>query len=327
MNDALHTGTPTLYAGFSALVVVLLLIDFALLKTQGNQRVSPREAGAWSVIWVAVAGAFGAWLYFHLAARFGPETARDRTVEYFTGYVIEKGLAVENVFVWITIFRYFQVPAEFQKRVLLWGVVGAIVMRAVLIYLGALLIARFSWVFCVFGAFLLFTGIKMFFVQGKPADLAQNPALRWMRARFRMTPALEGERFFVWRDGVRYATPLLLVLALVELTDLIFALDSIPAIFAVTQDPFIVFTANTFAILGLRAMYFLLADMADRFHLLGYGLALIVTLVGAKMLLMDVYTIPIPALLGAVGVILVGSVVASLFTRPREQTEALRTEA
>jgi tellurite resistance protein TerC len=231
------------------------------------------------------------------------------------------------VFVWITIFRYFQVPAEFQKRVLLWGVVGAIVMRAVLIYLGALLIARFSWVFYVFGAFLLFTGIKMFLVQGKPADLAQNPALRWMRARFRMTDALEGERFFVRRDGVRYATPLLLVLALVELTDLIFALDSIPAIFAVTQDPFLVFTANTFAILGLRAMYFLLADMADRFHLLGYGLALIVTLVGAKMLLMDVYKIPIPALLGAVGVILVGSVVASLLTRPREPTGALRAEA
>jgi tellurite resistance protein TerC len=327
LTDALYTGTPTLYAGFSALVTVLLLVDFALLKTQGNQRVSPREAGVWSVIWVAVAGAFGAWLYVHLASRFGPAVARERTVEYFTGYVIEKGLAVENVFVWITIFRYFQVPAEFQKRVLLWGVVGAIVMRAVLIYLGALLIARFSWVFYVFGAFLLLTGIKMFFVQGKPADLAQNPALQWMRARFRVTPALDGERFFVQRDGVRYATPLLLVLALVELTDLIFALDSIPAIFAVTQDPFIVFTANTFAILGLRAMYFLLADMADRFHLLGYGLALIVTLVGAKMLLMDVYKIPIPALLGAVGVILVGSVVASLFTRTRAQTGALRTEA
>lgn len=326
MSDVLHTGTPALYAGFSALVALLLLVDFALLKTQGNQRVSPREAGVWSVIWVAVAGAFGAWLYVHLASRFGAAIARDRTVEYFTGYVIEKGLAVENVFVWITIFRYFQVPAELQKRVLLWGVVGAIVMRAVLIYLGALLIASFSWVFYLFGAFLLLTGIKMFFVQGKPADLSQNPALRWMRARFRMTESLDGERFLVRRDGVRYATPLLLVLVLVELTDLIFALDSIPAIFAVTQDPFIVFTANTFAILGLRAMYFLLADMADRFHLLGYGLAAIVTLVGAKMLLMDVYKIPIPALLGAVAVILVASVIGSLLTRPREAPPAPRPE-
>lgn len=317
MSDVLHTGTPALYAGFAALVVVLLLVDFVLLAKQGNQRVSPREAGLWSVIWVAVAAAFGAWLYTHLAARFGAEVARDRTVEYFTGYVIEKGLAVENVFVWITIFRYFQVPAEFQKRVLLWGVVGAIVMRAVLIYLGAMLIASFSWVFYIFGAFLLFTGIKMFFVQGQSSDLAQNPALRWLRGRLRLTEGLEGERFLVHRDGLRYATPLLLVLVLVEVTDLVFALDSIPAIFAVTQDPFIVFTANTFAILGLRAMYFLLADMADRFHLLGYGLAAIVTFVGAKMLLMDVYKIPIPALLAVVAALLVGSIVASLLTRPR----------
>lgn len=204
-------------------------------------------------------------------------------------------------------------PAQFQKRVLLWGVVGAIIMRAVLIYLGAVLIQQFSWIFYVFGAFLLLTGIKMFLFVGKKPDLGANPVLRWMRARFRVTEPLDGERFWVRRNGMLYATPLLLVLVLVEVTDLIFAVDSIPAIFAMTGDPFIVFTANTFAILGLRAMYFLLADMADRFHLIGYGLAVIVTLVGIKMLIMDFWKIPILWMLAVIVLILAGSVVASLF--------------
>jgi len=189
-------------------------------------------------------------------------------------------------------------------------------MRAVLIYLGAVLIQQFSWIFYLFGAFLLFTGIKMFFFVGKKPDLGANPVLKWMRARFRVTEALEGERFWVMKNGVRYATPLLLVLVLVELTDLIFAVDSIPAIFAVTRDPFIVFTANTFAILGLRAMYFLLADMAERFHLLNYGLALIVVFIGVKMLIMDLYKIPIPWMLGTVFAILALSIAASLLRPP-----------
>jgi tellurite resistance protein TerC len=240
--------------------------------------------------------------------------ARARALEYFTGYLIEKALAVDNVFVWITLFNYFAVPAALQKRVLLYGVLGAIVMRAILIWLGALLLARFHWILYLFGLLLLATGVKMLLFAGHEPDLAQNPALRWMRRHLRIADAYHGERFFVRLDGLRHATPLFLVLVLVEVTDLIFAADSIPAIFAVTGDPFIVFTSNIFAILGLRAMYFLLADMAQRFHLLKYGLAAILVFIGAKMLLLDVYKIPVGVALGVVGLILAVSVVASLAT-------------
>jgi len=317
MNDIAHTGTPLLYASFGVLVAILLLVDFVALRAQGNHRVSVREAATWSVVWVATAMAFGAWLWWHLRGLHGEALATRKLLEYLTGYFVEKGLAVENVFIWITIFGYFAVPPELQKRVLLWGVLGAIVMRAVLIYLGALLIRQFDWVFYVFGAFLVFTGIKMFLVQGQKPDLDANPVLRWMRGHLRITDALHGDRFWVVDKGVRFATPLLLVLVLVEVTDVIFALDSIPAIFAVTSDPFIVFTANIFAILGLRAMYFMLADMAERFHLLGYGLALIVTLVGVKMLILDVYKVPVVVMLGTVLLILAASVAASLVASRR----------
>lgn len=316
MIESIHTGTPLLYAGFAGLVALLLAIDFLLLRTQGNHRVSVREALAWSVVWVLAAAAFALWYWWYVGQRFGAELAQQKLVEFATGYLIEKGLAVENVFVWVTIFSYFAIPAELQKRVLLWGVVGAILMRAVLIYLGAIVIAKVSWIFYLFGAFLLLTGIKMFLVTGQKPDLGQNPMLRWMRRHLPMTGSLHGERFVVIEDGVRRFTPMFLVLVLVELSDLIFAVDSISAIFAVTSDPFVVLTANTFAILGLRAMYFLLADVAHRFHLLGYGLAAIVVLVGLKMLLLDVYKIPIPWMLGAVAAILAVSIAASWWTRP-----------
>ena len=315
MNEMAHTGTPLLYAGFTLLVVALLLVDFLVLRAQGAHKVSAREATIWSVVWFAAALAFALWLWWHLNGLHGPALAKQKVLEFLTGYLIEKGLAVENVFVWVTIFTYFAVPAELQKRVLLWGVVGAIVMRAVLIYLGAVLIQQFSWIFYLFGAFLVFTGVKMFFFVGRKPDLATNPVLKIMRARFRITAELHGERFWVVRGGLHHATPLLLVLVLVEVSDLVFAVDSIPAIFAVTSDPLIVFTANIFAILGLRAMYFLLAGMAERFHLLGYGLAAIVTLVGLKMLILDFYKVPIPWMLGAVAAILAGSVSASLAAR------------
>ncbi len=315
MTEIAHTGTPVLYAGFTLLVIALLAVDFIALKAQGAHKVSIREAALWSVVWFGAALAFAAWLWWHLSGLHGAEVAKQKTLEYLTGYLIEKGLAIENVFVWVTIFTYFAVPPEYQKRVLLWGVVGAILMRAVLIYLGAVLIQQFSWIFYLFGAFLVLTGVKMFFFVGKKPDLGANPVLQWLRARYRVTEHLEGERFWVMKNGLRYATPLLLVLVLVEVTDLIFAVDSIPAIFAVTSDPFIVFTANTFAILGLRAMYFLLADMADRFHLLGYGLAAIVTLVGVKMLVMEFYKVPIPWMLGTVAAILAASVAGSLLVR------------
>lgn len=319
------TGTPALYLGFSLLVVVLLAVDFLVLKQKGSHKVPVREAALWSVVWFAVAMAFAGWLWWYLGAAHGREVGDRKAIEYVTGYLIEKALAMENVFVWVTIFTYFAVPAEFQKRVLLYGVVGAIVMRGVLIYLGVVLIQQFDWIFYVFGAFLVFTGIKMVFFANQKPDLDGNPLIRWMRGHMRVTDSYEGDRFFVLKEGVRWATPLFLVLVLVEVSDLIFAVDSIPAIFAVTSDPFIVFTSNVFAILGLRAMYFLLADMAERFHLLNYGLAAIVTFVGIKMLIVDFYKIPIPVMLAVVFGLLIVSVVASLATtRPGAADAPLR---
>lgn len=311
------TGTPLLYAAFSLVVVALLVVDFVALRAQGAHRVSIKEAAAWSVLWIAIALAFGAWFWWHLDGRFGREVANEKALEYLTGYLIEKSLAVDNVFVWITLFGYFAVPTELQKRVLLYGVLGAIVMRAVLIYVGALLLARFHWILYVFGLFLLLTGIKMLLFAGQEPDIGSNPVLRWMRRHLNITDEHHAERFFVVKQGVRYATPLFVVLVLVEATDLVFAVDSIPAIFAVTGDPFIVFTSNIFAILGLRAMYFLLADLAARFHLLKYGLAVILMLIGVKMLLLDLYKIPVLVALGLVALILVASVAGSLVLSPR----------
>ena len=305
-------GTPTLYIGFSLLVLALLAVDFLVLRTQGNHKIKVTEAAAWTAFWIAIGLGFGGWFWWYLDAEFGREIANARALEYLTGYLIEKSLAVDNVFVWITLFSFFAVPAHLQKRVLLYGVLGAIVMRAILIFVGALLLARFHWLLYLFGLFLVLTGVKMLLFASHEPDLNQNPVLRWMRGHLRMTNDYHGEAFFVIKQGLRYATPLFAVLILVEATDLIFAVDSIPAIFAVTSDPFIVFTSNIFAILGLRSMYFLLSDMAARFHLLKYGLAFILMFIGAKMLLLDVYKIPTGTALGIVGLILVLSVVASL---------------
>jgi tellurite resistance protein TerC len=318
----LHIGSPMLYAAFAAAVVLFLVADFALLRAQGNHKVPLREAAAWSVAWFLVAMAFAGWLFWHVRAEHGAAVAHAKTMEYVTGYLIEKALAMENVFVWVTIFAYFATPPELQKRVLLYGVVGAILMRAVLITLGVVLIAKFDWIFYVFGAFLLFTGVKMLLFAGQKPDLASNPLILWMRRHMRVADAYQGERFFVARNGLRYATPLFLVLVLVEASDLIFAVDSIPAIFAVTGDPFIVLTSNIFAILGLRAMYFLLADMAERFHLLNYGLAFIVAFVGVKMLVADFYKIPVTAMLAVVFAALIVSVMASLVFPARKMKAA-----
>lgn len=315
------TGTPILYLGFTLLVIVLLAVDFFVLKAQGAHRVTVKEAAAWSVVWIAISLVFGGWLWWYLDGRFGREVANEEALEYLTGYLIEKSLAVDNVFVWITLFNFFAVPAEFQKRVLLYGVLGAIVMRAVLIYVGALLLAEFHWILYVFGLFLLLTGVKMLVFAKHESDLEKNPILRWMRGHMKITNEYHGEKFFVLKEGVRYATPMFVVLVLVEATDLIFAVDSIPAIFAVTSDPFIVFTSNIFAILGLRAMYFLLVDMAERFHLLKYGLAVILMFIGAKMLLLDVYKIPVGIALGIVGLILLVSGAASLVISRRSGPE------
>jgi tellurite resistance protein TerC len=310
--SAASVGTPGLYVGVCLVVVALLAVDFLVLKVQGAHRVAVKEAAAWSVGWIVVALAFGAWFWWYLDGRVGREVAHEKALEYLAGYLIEKSLAVDNVFLWITLFGFFGVPPQFQKRVLLYGVVGAILMRAALIYAGALLLAEFHWILYAFGLLLVVTGVKMLLFANRDPNLEKNPVLRWMRRRVRITDEHHGEKFFVWRQGVRYATPLFVVLVLVEATDVVFAVDSIPAIFAVTGDPFIVFASNVFAILGLRAMYFLLADLRERFHLLKYGLAVILLFIGAKMLLLDFYKIPVHVALGVVAVILLVSMGASL---------------
>ena len=316
-------GSLGLWAGFAAIVVVMLAIDLFLVGGGKEHRVGFREAATWSVVWVCVTLAFAAGLWWHLDGSMGREVANARALEFITGYLIEKALAVDNVFVWLMLFSFFAVPAELQKRVLLYGVLGAIVMRTVMIFAGAWLITQFHWILYIFGAFLLVTGIKMWWFADQTPDLANNPVINWIRRHMKVTDELHGERFFIMKEEtgklVRYATPLFLVLVLVEFSDLIFAVDSIPAIFAITTDPFIVLTSNIFAILGLRAMYFLLADMADRFSLLKYGLAIVLMFIGVKMLLIDLYKIPVAVSLGVVAAIIATSVVLSLKKEARER--------
>ena len=307
-------GNGWMWAAFAAIVTVMLAVDLLLVGRE--RRVGVREAAAWSLVWVAVSLAFAGGLWCYLDTTLGRAVANARTTEFLTGYLIEKSLAVDNVFVWLMLFSFFAVPLELQKRVLLFGVLGAIVMRTVMIFAGVWLLAKFHWLLYVFGAFLLLTGVKMWLFAEHTPDLANNPLLKWMRGHMKVTDSLEGERFFVLREEggkwVRYATPMFLVLVLVEASDLIFAVDSIPAIFAITTDPFIVLTSNVFAILGLRSMYFLLADMAERFTLLKYGLALVLVFIGIKMLLIDLYKIPVGVSLGVVAAIIGTSIVLSL---------------
>lgn len=305
-------GTWWMWSGFAVLVITLLLVDLLLVGGGKQHKVSLKEAAIWSLVWIGVALAFNGAIWWYLDANAGREFANQKSLEFFTGYLIEKALAVDNVFVWLMLFGYFAVPAELQRRVLLYGVLGAIVMRTGMIFGGSWLISQFHWVLYLFGAFLVLTGAKMLWMADKEPDLANNPLLKWLRRHLKVTEHLEEEKFFVIRQGVRYATPLFLVLILVEISDVIFAVDSIPAIFAITTDPFIVLTSNIFAIMGLRAMYFLLADFADRFVLLKYGLALILLFIGTKMLLIDLFKIPIGVSLGVVAVILIGSMLLSL---------------
>jgi tellurite resistance protein TerC len=306
---------------FAAFVIVALLVDFFAMSKQGAHRVGMREAAVWSIVWFGVSFVFMGGLWWYLGGT-GPDAAArdladDKALEFLTGYLIEKALAVDNIFVFLMLFTYFAVPAEFQKRVLMIGILGALVLRAVMILLGAWLIAQFHWVLYLFGAFLLFTGVKMWWAAGQEPDLDNNPALKWMRRRIKISPTYDGEKFFTVVQGVRMATPLLLVILLVGIVDIVFAVDSIPAIFAITTDPFIVLTSNVFAILGLRAMYFLLASVHERFHLLSYGLAIILVFIGAKMLLIDVYKIPVAFSLGFTALTLAVTMILSLRIPPK----------
>jgi tellurite resistance protein TerC len=304
-------GTPLMWAGFVLFVILMLAVDMFLLGRKGDHKVGAREALGWSAFWLALALAFNAGLWFYLNGQFGREFANEKAMEFFTGYLLEKSLAMDNIFVFILLFGYFAVPPEFQKRVLLYGVLGAIVMRAVMILLGAWVISQFHWVLYLFGAFLVITGIKMFLFAEHEPDLAKNPVLKWMKGHMRVSEGYHGEKFWFYLNGKRVFTPLFLVLILIEVTDLIFAVDSIPAVFAITEDPFIVFTSNIFAILGLRALYFLLADMAGRFHLLKYGLALVLVFVGTKMLIVEWVKIPIGISLAVVFTLLGTSILLS----------------
>ncbi|AUX94828.1 TerC family protein [Mixta gaviniae] len=298
-------GTPLLWGSFAVVVLLMLAIDLFLQGRRGAQTMTLKQAAAWSLVWVSVSLLFAAAFWWYLEGAAGREMANTQTMAFLTGYVLEKALAVDNVFVWLMLFGYFAVPPAYQRRVLIYGVLGAIVLRTIMIFAGSWLVTQFSWILYLFGAFLLLTGIKMAFSKEDDENaVGDKPVVRWLRSHLRMTDNLEGEKFFVRRNGLLYATPLLLVLIMVELSDVIFAVDSIPAIFAVTTDPFIVLTSNLFAILGLRAMYFLLSGVAERFSMLKYGLAIVLVFIGIKMLIVDIWHIPVSVSLGVVGTIL-----------------------
>lgn len=310
-------GNVWLWAGFGALVVVALLVDLVLMRHGGAHKVTFKEALWWSLGWVALALLFNAGLWWYLHETAGAALANRVGLEFLTGYLVEKSLAVDNIFVFLLLFTFFGVPEEQRQRVLIIGILLALVLRAILIFVGAALIAHFHWLLYVFGAFLLLTGFKMWFAAGKEPDLENNVVLRWMRGHLRLTDGYRGAALRVREGGAWAYTPLFVVLVLIGVIDVIFAVDSIPAIFAITTDPFIVLTSNVFAVLGLRAMFFMLAGMADRFHLLPYGLAVVLVFIGAKMLLIDIYKIPVLWSLGVVAVILAVTVVLSLARPPK----------
>jgi tellurite resistance protein TerC len=312
-------GTWWMWTGFAVFVLVAIAVDLLVMEKQGAHKVTTKEALTWSLIWFSLAFVFVALLWWYLDGSQGRATANEVSMQFITGYLVEKSLSVDNIFVFLMIFTYFAIPAEFQKRALIIGIIGAIVLRAILILVGAWLLAQFHWVLYVFGAFLVLTGLKMWFAAGKEPDIESNPALKVLRKYMKITTEFNGEKMTKMIGGVKHFTPIFVVLILIGVTDIIFAVDSIPAIFAITNDPFIVLTANIFAILGLRALYFLLADLADRFHLLAYGLALVLVFIGIKMLLLDVYKIPIGIALGVTASLIAISMFASLWATRKKQ--------
>ncbi|UNM97558.1 TerC family protein [Ignatzschineria rhizosphaerae] len=313
-----------LYLVFGIVVSIMILIDMFALKASGDHKVSAKEALTWTIIWISVALLFdlGLWAYIKymipaesipLALGDNSSYALDKALEFLTGYVVEKSLSIDNIFIFLLIFSYFKVPNIYQRRVLVYGVLAAVFLRVVMVLIGSYLISKFEWILYLFGAFLLFTGIKMCFGHDEEADLSQNKIVKITKKFFKTTDDYHKEHFFIFKDGIKYATPLFIVLVLITISDIIFAVDSVPAVFAVTTDPFIVMTSNVFAILGLRAMYFLLADMAERFHLLQYGLAIILIFIGIKMLILYFdYHFPTALSLSVILGTLIGSIVLSL---------------
>lgn len=288
---------------FNAFVLIMLALDLGFFHRKSHE-VSVKEALTWTFVWISLAMIFNGIIYFW--------KGQQQALEFFTGYLVEKALSVDNIFVFIMIFTYFQVPSKYQHKVLFWGIIGALIMRVIFIFAGIALLERFHFTIYIFGALLIFTGIKMFNHSSTQIDPDKNPVLKFFKKFMPVTQTLHDDKFFIKIDGRQYATPLFLVLILIETTDLIFAVDSIPAILAITQDQFIVYTSNVFAILGLRSLYFALAGIIHRFWLLSYGLAIVLVFVGTKMILIDYYKIPIEWSLIFIATVITGSILLSL---------------
>lgn len=314
-------GTPSLWLVFAGVVILALLADLVLMRHGGPHKVGFKEAAWWSLGWVALALTFNAWLWWHTGQRFGAEAGNEIGMEFLTGYLVEKALAVDNIFVFLMLFGYFAVPEAQRQRALVIGILGALALRALLIFAGALLLAKFHWILYLFGAFLLLSGIKMWRSAGEEPNLDDNPVLRWLTAHVPFLRRYVGSALWVGSGSRRKFTPLFIVVVMLGIIDVIFAVDSIPAIFAITTDPFVVLTSNVFAVLGLRAMFFLLQGMAELFHLLPYGLALVLAFIGAKMLLIDLYKIPILVALGAVALIIGATIALSLLQPARREAD------
>jgi len=291
---------------FNAFVLLMLALDLGVFNRKAHE-ISLKEALTWTFVWVFLAMVFNAIIFYW--------RGQQQALEFFTGYLVEKALSIDNIFVFIMIFTYFQVPSKYQHKVLFWGIIGALIMRVIFIFAGVALIEKFHFTIYIFGALLIFTGYKMFYHNNAKIEPDKNPVIRFFKKFMPVTPNLHEDKFFVKLSGKQFATPLFLVLILIETTDLIFAVDSIPAILAITQDQFIVYTSNVFAILGLRSLYFALAGVVHRFWLLSYGLAVVLVFVGTKMLLIDVYKIPIEWSLVFIATTIAGSILLSLRTR------------
>lgn len=299
-----------LWTVFNIFIITMLIIDLVVFHGKEHEE-SIREALIWTGVWITLAVIFGIGVYYYM----GTQTALD----YYTGYLIEKSLSVDNIFVFLLVFSYFKVPAEYQHKVLFWGIFGALVMRLIFIFVGVALLEQFDWIIYIFGGFLVFTGIKLAMEKDKEVHPERNPILKLTRKIIPITKRYHGSDFFIYKMGKLIATPLFVVLIVIETTDLVFALDSIPAILAITRDEFIIYSSNAFAILGLRALYFALSGIMKLFHYLHYGLSLILVFVGIKMLLADFYHIPTPYALGFIGITLTVSVIASIYFPKEEQ--------
>jgi tellurite resistance protein TerC len=303
-------GSPLMWSVFGVVVVTALALDLFVFHREAHE-VRFREAAGWVGVWMTLALAFGCWIWL--------ESGSQRGMEFFAGYLVEQALSVDNIFVFIVIFKYFGTPPEFRHRVLFWGILGAVLLRGVFVVLGVALIAKFHWVIYIFGAFLVYTGIKILRHSEMEMDPESNPAIRFLERHLRIVNRHEGQKFLVRIDGKLWATPLLVVLLVIEATDVVFAVDSIPAIFGVTTDPFIVFTSNIFAVLGLRALYFVLHGLMNKFDFLHYGLGLVLAFVGVKMLISEWVHIPIQLSLGVIVALLAGSIVISIFFDPKKK--------